>query len=93
MSADPTEPDFEALRLAGRNAALDLIRTSAPADPLERVAWVVGYGEVDETLAAVNEARALGHTWREIAEATGLPLRTAISRFERARRRAEGAAE
>ena len=52
---------------------------------------MMGYGEVDEALAAVTEARGQGHTWREIATATGLPLRTAISRFERARQRADGA--
>lgn len=90
MSAEDPHASYEALRTAGHQAAVDLIRNTAPAQPLERVAWMIGYGEVDETYAAVAEARASGHTWREIAEATGLPLRTAISRFERARKRAEG---
>lgn len=91
MSAENTPPDFAALREAGHQAAVDVIRNTAPASPLERVAWMMGYGEVDETATAVAEARAAGATWRQVAEATGLPLRTAISRFERARKRSEDA--
>ena len=89
MSADPTT-DFEALRATGREAAEEQIRQEAPTEALARVAWMVGFGEVDGTLAAVTEARSRGATWREIASAAGLPMRTAISRFERARLRSEG---
>jgi hypothetical protein len=76
-----SDDELEQARERGRDDALQTIAAHAPAEPLLRVAWAVGYGAVDEVQAAVDRARADGATWQMIGQAAGINWRTAQSRW------------
>lgn len=73
---------MEPAREAGRRAALEAAAL-APADPLERVAWLKGFtgGDVDVLAGAVAAARSAGATWGEIGEALDENPRTVATKY------------
>lgn len=84
--------ELDQAREAGRAAAEAVLNSQAPAEPLLRIAWADGYGQVDLLHDAVMEARAAGATWRDIGDVLGMHFRTAQSKFgqpDRHRRYAE----
>jgi hypothetical protein len=70
-----------------------VVSRQLPADPILRMAWAAGYGQVDAIKDAVDAARAAGATWRQVGAALGVHYRTAQSKYgggqERARRYAD----
>lgn len=64
-----TADELAAAREAGRLDAEQALDEQAPEDPVVRVAWAKGYGNVDIIDRAVAAAREAGVTWRQIAEA------------------------
>ena len=76
-----TDDELQQVREQGRKDALSTIAAHAPAEPLARVAWAVGYGAVSEAQAAVDLARSGGATWQQIGQAAGINWRTAQSRW------------
>lgn len=95
-------PDADALarlRELGEQTARETLNTAAPAGPLERLAFVSGFGSTDELQRAVDACRSDGWTWAQIGAALGIHGETARTRFGdryeaqrryRERRRAEG---
>lgn len=73
--------DLDGIRQQGHNDAAQTVDTHAPEDPIQRVAWAVGYGTVDAAQTAVDRARQAGATWRQIGQAAGINWRTAQSRW------------
>ena len=66
------EPDaIEAARQRGAEDARAAVARHAPDDPLLRVAWAMGFGQIDHVRAAVAVARDAGCTWAQIASITG----------------------
>lgn len=69
----------------------------APTDSALRVAWAAGFGQTDQLKVAVDNARAAGLTWQQIADVLGLRMRHCQTKFSgaerqrryRARRRGE----
>lgn len=69
------------LRRDGADAARRAIAGSAPKDPLDLVAWTQGFGSEPDLAAAVEKARAAGHTWRQVAVALGRNMRTVMTKY------------
>ena len=98
MSEDVTSEALDVARHAGRESAGKAL-DDAPDDPLLRIAWAQGFGQVDQLRDAVQQAKAQGITWRQIGDALGENPRTAETKYGsglermrryRERRRAEG---
>ena len=93
-----TAEELDQARQQGRADANHLADSRAPSDPLLRLAWAVGVGQVDLVREAVDAAVNAGRSWREIGEAMGEKPNTVRSRFlypdrstrYRARKRGEG---
>ncbi|MPY95972.1 MAG: hypothetical protein GEV08_23810 [Acidimicrobiia bacterium] len=83
------ELDEDRLRLARDHGEADARRAEehAPTDALERIAWAVGFGQVDQVQAAVDAARAAGLTWRQIAPAIGEHWRNVQTKYGGGRER------
>lgn len=67
----PTARDLEAQRQQGLSDIQRFVEEHAPSDPILRVAWALGFSQVDQVRAAVAVARKAGVTWSRIAEVTG----------------------
>lgn len=82
--------DPEAIEAARSQGATDAerARDAAPEDPALRLAWAQGFGQLDQLQAAVDHAREVGLTWREIGTVLGMHMRTAQSKFSGAERQA-----
>lgn len=78
---------IEAARQQGVEDA-ERARNAAPTDPALRLAWAHGFGQLDQLQAAVDYARDLGLTWRDIGDVLGMHMRTAQSKFSGAERQA-----
>jgi hypothetical protein len=76
-----SEDDIQQAREQGREAAETVLDSHAPTDPLLRVAWADGYGQVDVLRDAVMRARADGATWKQLGEVLGMHFRTVQSKF------------
>lgn len=74
--------EMEPARQAGRQAAEQAVE-QAPADPLERVAWLKGFTGGDSAIleGAVSSARTAGATWVEIGEALAENPRTVAAKY------------
>jgi len=80
MPADASDAALDAARAAGRDDA-EHAMDRAPDDPLLRVAWAQGFGQVDQLREAVRQAKASGLTWRQIGAALGEHPRTAETKY------------
>lgn len=95
----PEPAKLDALRQLGADAARRALDDAAPADPLERLAFVSGFASTDEVQRAVDACRSEGWTWAQIGAALGVHGETARTRWGdkyeaqrryRERRRSEG---
>lgn len=84
----PGPDELEQARQQGGVDALAAVEQYAPADPMLRVAWAIGFGQHDLVRAAVAVARAGGATWEQIAVLVGASdRRTAEARYGAGRER------
>lgn len=84
-----SEERQRAARARGEQDALR-VEEQAPVDPLQRIAWAIGFGKTDQVQTAVDPAREAGCTWRDIGAAIGEHWRNAQTKYGggRARQRA-----
>lgn len=74
------DDELAAARAAG-HAAAEASLEQAPTEPLLRVAWMKGHGQVTQLAEAVHGARESGATWPQIAAALDEHPRTARTKF------------
>lgn len=98
----PDESALAAIRQRGADLSEQLLDEQAPANELERLAFVAGAGSVDRVHEAVQACRSAGWTWPQIAAAIGQNMHTVKTKYGtgyeaqaryRERRRVEGTAE
>src|SRR4051794_11532813 len=76
-----SDDDIRDARRRGMTDATELVADKAPDDPVLRVAWAGGYGQIDVIKDAIDAARAAGATWRQLGDALGENWRTVQSRY------------
>ncbi|MGE3292473.1 MAG: hypothetical protein AB7O95_13930 [Geminicoccaceae bacterium] len=78
----------DALEQARRQGSEDAQRAQehAPDEPRLKLAWAQGFGQLDQLQAAVDQARAAGLTWQQIADVLGMRMRHAQTKFAGAER-------